>query len=748
MTDETSPPLSAQPHAASPSEPASSVFISYSRVEEPIVRVLDKALSQAGMEVWVDWDDIRPSEDWVKRILSEIERIGTMLVVITPESCGSRVCNLELNHAAKLGKRLIPILRRDVPRESLNEHLKNLHWIFFREGDDPDKAMADLQFALRSDLDWIDEQARLLTKALEWDRGRRRWAATLRGPALRAAELWLARADNVTRIPLPLHREFLRASRRATNQFRMAAFAGTVVLMILAVLAPILWERSQSRERETVDTQLRLDQNSSPSSLDLSRRSSLTQLLQRANSSGHASATTTIQRKLAQIPPADSRRELLSSDASRRGLVSSSTGNRLFLWSADRIEAYGPEGGNPPAVYRQKNGRILWVEADPCVDGILFEVDFDSYADHTTAASVYSRQDRRFRKHEAEHDIDGWKLFESEVIGNERGIFFVSMSSPDGGAPELIGLTRQFDEIPLTSNRDGDRTGYVFLARPKQGMITREGLVEQRYARLEQATQLFRQHGYGLTQDILSVLPDNLKATPRAYATNDQAVLYEVAYPGVNRTGFLDPQLGPLTYEFILPQLREGNDRVIELARPTIFCQHAKLFRDPDNRLNLTDVRPNFQPAALDMVRRQAVLGDLLVRFPEGQDEPTSTRLAFDESGVIGVQFTLDGGALILIYQDRGAGLFDLQTRLLKHRFPGPSPQVRDVAVSRDGRFVYLLEENGTLSRWNLSAFGSDGWSARSITSNSLDTSSEKTVAVARTSQEMATVTITPADNP
>ena len=232
-------------------EGRSGVFISYSRVEEPFVRGLDRVLSQDGMDVWVDWDDIRPSEDWVKRILSEVERIGTMLVVITPESSGSQVCNLEVNHAAQLGKRLIPILRRDVPRDALNEHLKNLHWIFFREGDDPEKA-------------------------LEWDRGRRPWAATLRGPALRVAEQWLARSDDATRIPTPLHREFLVASRRATNQFRIGTLVVSVVLVALAVSAPILWERSRSRERETIDTQLQLDQNSSPSPLDLARRSSLT----------------------------------------------------------------------------------------------------------------------------------------------------------------------------------------------------------------------------------------------------------------------------------------------------------------------------------------------------------------------------------------------------------------------------------------------------------------------------------------
>jgi len=712
------------------SDHRSGVFISYSRVEEPFVRGLDRALVTDGMDVWVDWDDIRPSEDWVKRILSEIERIGTMLIVITPESCGSRVCNLEVNHAAQLGKRLIPILRRDVPRDALNEHLKNLHWIFFRDGDDPEKAMSSLQFALKADLDWIDEKARLLTKALEWDRGRRRWAATLRGQALRTAEQWLKRADNATRNPIPLHREFLVASRRASNQFRIIALVTSVVLVALVVLAPILWERSRARERETIDSQLQLDQNSSPSPLDLVRRSSLTQLLGRAHSSGHTDGAAEIERKLEQIPPPDSRVEVLGSDPSRVGLTTAGTGDRLFLWAPDRIEAYGPDDGKPVAVYRQRGGRILWVQGDPCANGVLFEVEFDSFADPTIAATVYPLQGRRFRKHVGEHDVEGEKEFISEVVGNERGIFFMSIAESEGSVPELLGLTKQFDELPLANNpRDGDRTGYVFFARPKKDMESRENLIQQRYARMELSTSLFKNEGNGLREGILDVFPDKLKVSPLAYAANGQAAVYEIAYPGVQRTGYMDAQLGKMTYEFILPMVRDGDDRVIKLARSTILCEHAKMYRDAAafKKLNLTEVRPNFQPAALDMVRRQAVLRDRLIRFPEGRNDVTTIAIDLDWGAVANVRFTPEGQALILRYRDRGAGLYDLRTGRLVHRFPGPSPQVRDVAVGPDGRYVYLLEANGVLRRWDVAAFGPDGWASQSNPSNHLERVSGKT---------------------
>jgi hypothetical protein len=696
--------------------PRSGVFISYSRVEEPFVRSLDRALVQDGMDVWVDWEDIRPSEDWVKRILSEIERIGTMLVVITPESCGSRVCALEVNHAAQMGKRLIPILRRDVPRDALNEHLKNLHWIFFREGDNPDKALRDLRFALQTDLDWIDEQARLLTRALEWDRGGRRWAATLRGPALRAAERWLQRADQATRVPTPLHREFLVASRRATNRFRVGTGVASAVLAALAVLAPILWERSRSREHETIDTQLQLDRNSSPSSLDLARRSSLTQLLGRARSSGHTEAAAAIAGKLEQIPPPSSRVEVLGSDTSRVGLATAGVGDRLFLWAPDRIEAFSSDGRGPTAVYRQPGGRILWAEGDPCADGVLFEVDFESFADPALAARVETRGDRRFLRHTSEHDFEGEQEFDSELLGNERGLFFASLGATTGGMTQALGLTTAISKLGLAGDRDGDIVNYLFVARPNAAAPRRENLIERRYARMETSTRAFQTQGYGLAAGILRVLPDRLKGNPLAYAAGGQAALYEVAYPGVQRTYFMDAQFGPMTYEFIFPMVRDGDDRIIKLAEPTVFCEQAKLFNQSEGfrKLHLTDVRPNYRPAALDLAHRQAVLRDRLVRFLEGQNDVATTPIVLDWDAVVSVRFTPDGRRLILRYEDRGAGLYDLSRGRLMHRFPGPSPRVRDVAVGADGRFVYLLESNGTLTRWDFAGFGPDGWAARS----------------------------------
>jgi TIR domain len=49
------------------------VFISYSRKDKEFVRRLHEALSRRGREAWVDWEDIRPTEEWMQPIYAAIK---------------------------------------------------------------------------------------------------------------------------------------------------------------------------------------------------------------------------------------------------------------------------------------------------------------------------------------------------------------------------------------------------------------------------------------------------------------------------------------------------------------------------------------------------------------------------------------------------------------------------------------------------------------------------------------------------
>jgi hypothetical protein len=48
------------------------VFISYSRKDIDFAKKLYAGLSQASLDIWIDWEDIPPSSDWLDEIYQSI----------------------------------------------------------------------------------------------------------------------------------------------------------------------------------------------------------------------------------------------------------------------------------------------------------------------------------------------------------------------------------------------------------------------------------------------------------------------------------------------------------------------------------------------------------------------------------------------------------------------------------------------------------------------------------------------------
>jgi hypothetical protein len=67
------------------------IFISYSRKDKEFVRRLYEALKRRDREAWVDWQDIRPTEDFMQAIYGAIEGADTFVFVLTPDSVASDV---------------------------------------------------------------------------------------------------------------------------------------------------------------------------------------------------------------------------------------------------------------------------------------------------------------------------------------------------------------------------------------------------------------------------------------------------------------------------------------------------------------------------------------------------------------------------------------------------------------------------------------------------------------------------------
>ena len=103
-------------------EPKARIFISYSRADTAFVDRLEAALKERGLESFVDRQDpvtlqdwskgIAPFENWWDEIKRMIAQADTIVFVISPDSGASKYCQDELAEAAKLNKRLAPIVYR------------------------------------------------------------------------------------------------------------------------------------------------------------------------------------------------------------------------------------------------------------------------------------------------------------------------------------------------------------------------------------------------------------------------------------------------------------------------------------------------------------------------------------------------------------------------------------------------------------------------------------------------------------
>src|SRR4026208_2624822 len=112
------------------------LFISYSRKDIEITRRITEQFEAGGLDAWVDWQDIPPSIDWMKEIQTGIEDANVFVYLISPDSISSTVCAQELQHAVLNGKRIIPVIVREIDVKLAPTSIRHLNWIFFSRPQD------------------------------------------------------------------------------------------------------------------------------------------------------------------------------------------------------------------------------------------------------------------------------------------------------------------------------------------------------------------------------------------------------------------------------------------------------------------------------------------------------------------------------------------------------------------------------------------------------------------------------------
>lgn len=219
-----------------------SVFISYAHEEKEFVRKFHDSLIKSDLEVWVDWEDIPPAADWRDEVKRAIQGADAFLFLISPGSIASKVCGEELDWAAANNKKLIPVVIAPLESGAVKDkRLRVPNWIYMRPTDVYDDAFRSLIEAVNTDLEWVRQHTRILTRALEWDSKKRNSSYLLYGSDIEDGERWLATSAMATTLSVsPLQVEYIHASRKAAGQRQRNIIFGIGIALVVSVALGLL----------------------------------------------------------------------------------------------------------------------------------------------------------------------------------------------------------------------------------------------------------------------------------------------------------------------------------------------------------------------------------------------------------------------------------------------------------------------------------------------------------------------------
>lgn len=86
------------------------VFVSYSRRNKNIAERLARDLSDAGLEVWIDFRQIHGGEMWENEIYRGLQRSDVLVLCLSPDAVASEWVQREVNTAREQNKFIMPIM--------------------------------------------------------------------------------------------------------------------------------------------------------------------------------------------------------------------------------------------------------------------------------------------------------------------------------------------------------------------------------------------------------------------------------------------------------------------------------------------------------------------------------------------------------------------------------------------------------------------------------------------------------------
>lgn len=240
------------------------IFFSYARRDKAAAEQIYDALKAAGLTVYRDTEEILPAEDWRGRLEGLITKAEGIVFVMSPNSVRSEVCSWEIELAAGLHKRIVPVVIEQVDNALVPSAIERLNYVFATPDHDFDAAIALVCDACTTDIDWIRSHTRLGERAGEWDRaGRPARTRILRGDELAEAEAWLAAQPDTAPPPTTQHREWIGAGRSATTRRQRNWVAGAMGVAAVSIGLGIFAESNRRIAAEQRDrAELILDRGS------------------------------------------------------------------------------------------------------------------------------------------------------------------------------------------------------------------------------------------------------------------------------------------------------------------------------------------------------------------------------------------------------------------------------------------------------------------------------------------------------
>ncbi|MEM6256117.1 MAG: TIR domain-containing protein [Cyanobacteria bacterium P01_D01_bin.156] len=233
------------------------VFISYGRADSREFAVkLSQQLSSAQVNVWIDINDIPLGVDYQVQIDRDIESADNFLFIISPHSVNSPYCALEIEHALRCNKRIIPLLhveqitfetwQQRYPEGtdaewqafvaagkqtiSVNIHpaIRKINWVYCREGIDSfDQAVAGVLELMARDRTYVRHHTHSLLKALAWQRHQKQTEFLLIEEARQQAQRWLKtqfKGQQPPCLPTDLQCEFITESLKYGDNLMSQVF--------------------------------------------------------------------------------------------------------------------------------------------------------------------------------------------------------------------------------------------------------------------------------------------------------------------------------------------------------------------------------------------------------------------------------------------------------------------------------------------------------------------------------------------